>query len=57
MGEKTYTVTLTAKQIWHLRESFEASFTDPDSMNETERALSDKLDALQARAHKDRVTS
>lgn len=52
VGEKFYTLKLTSKELWHLRESYEASFTDPDSRNAVEIAISVKLGHLSIAAHK-----
>lgn len=55
MSAKTYNLgPLTADEIWHLREQFEAAFTDPASKNAVERRLSQRLDALAARVHRDK---
>lgn len=39
-----FTISLTKKEIYHLKCSFEASFTDPESMNRYERSVQIKVD-------------
>lgn len=51
MGERIFTLRLTAKELWYLHESYEAAFTDPCSKNEHEASLGEKLDRLLTRLH------
>lgn len=53
MTEKRYSFSLTYKQIYALRECFEASFTEPESMNDIEKKLSRRLTQLSLRAWKE----
>lgn len=50
--EPTFTLKLTEREVWHLREGYEASFTDPEGRNEYELAVSAKLDDLFLRSRK-----
>jgi hypothetical protein len=50
---KLYTLALTGREVWALSQSYDASFTDPEGRDETEIAVSRKLDALVQRAHRD----
>lgn len=49
-----YTLRLTERQLWHLKDSYEASFTEPESMNSVERGLARKLRELYQQAFKDK---
>lgn len=50
---KTYTLKLTKQEVWALRESFEAAFTDPNARSATDVAVSDKLSDLLQRSRRD----
>lgn len=52
MAEKMHTLRLTDKELWYLRESFEAAFTDPNSKNEHEISVGEKLDDLLRRSRR-----
>ena len=51
---KTYTLRLTERQLWFLMDSYEASFTEPESMNKIEVSVQKKLQRLYLKAHADK---
>ncbi len=54
---KRYSLSLTERELWYLRENYEAAFTDPDSRNPTELSVADKLNRLYMRVSKDRLSA
>lgn len=52
---KLYTLKLTAAQAWALYQGFDASFTDPESKNDAEKKVSEKLADLYSIVHKDKT--
>lgn len=52
MSNELFSVRMTERELWCAWQSFEASFTDPDLMNEHERSVSRKLSAAHARARR-----
>lgn len=51
---KKYKLELTERELWYLREGYEASFTEPEAMNPIERMVGQKLTALFKRAARDK---
>lgn len=54
MGEKIYTLKLTARELWYLREGYDASFTEPESKNQIEARVAEKLETLSSKAYADK---
>lgn len=50
-ADPLYPLRLTRDELWALMSGYEASFTDPQSRNEVEMRVSEKLDAAYRKAH------
>lgn len=54
MAEKLYTLRLTGDELYYLQSGYEASILSPETKNEHERSITQKLDKLEMQRGRDR---